>query len=329
MFEKLPVWEAVLTLIVVALVVPPTDARAQPLSAIPAAFLDAGPGPRHAALGHAGVASDLGLEAVWANPASAATLDEVQFSFSYLQQYDLLEHGQFGLGFSARGGWGLGLHFRDSGDDAMRETVVQMALARRFGRLSVGLSSALLLSRFGRNQINPDALVVFDPIEISEGMANQISGDATGVTGGIGVRYAAGRAAIGISARNLASLIRWNSGTASGSISSSYNEGLPFALVIGGQIPAGRHGLILLDYVPALDDELDERIRAGIQVTLAELLSLRAGTERSLNGQSDERLTLGFGLRLPAVAGVTLAADYAYADSFLGTSQQVALRVAF
>jgi hypothetical protein len=124
-------------------------------------------------------------------------------------------------------------------------------------------------------------------------------------------------------------LIQWNSGTASGNVSSSYNEGLPFVLVVGGQIPAGRHGLILLDYVPALDDEVDERVRAGIQVTLAELLAVRVGTERSLNGQSDERLTLGFGLRLPAVAGVTLAADYAYADSFLGTSQQVALRVAF
>jgi hypothetical protein len=256
-------------------------------------------------------------------------LDQVQFSFSYLQQYDLLEHGQFGLGFSTRSGWGMGLHFRDSGDDAMRETVVQMALARRFGRFSMGFSGALLLSRFGRNQINPDALLVFDPIEIAQGMANQINGDATGVTGGIGLRYAAGRGAIGINVRNLASLIQWNSGTASGSVTSSYNEGLPLLVVVGGQIPAGRQGLILLDYVPALNDELDERVRVGLQVTLAEMLALRVGTERSLNGQSDERLTLGFGLRLPAVAGVTLAADYAYADSFLGTSQQVALRVAF
>ncbi|NNE69510.1 MAG: hypothetical protein HKN29_04010 [Rhodothermales bacterium] len=328
--SKLPVrrWEAVLYLLGIVLLVHPSGADAQSLSAIPAAFLEDGPSPATAALGQAGVASSAGIESVWANPAAATSVGRVQFLFAYLDQFELIEHGQAAVGFSS-GNWGLGLHVRDSGDDALRESVVRLSLARRFGRLSMGANAGLLLARFGRNTLNPDALAVFDPAEIAQGMANQIRGDASGITGGFGVRYALGRAALAASVSNAVSYVQWESAAASGAFAASYRQSLPTALWVGAQVPAGRQGLVLLDYAPALDSEIDDRLRAGLEWTLAGILALRAGTERSLNGQPDEGVTFGFGLHLPPVAGVRVGADYAYVDSYLGASQHVAVRVGF
>lgn len=331
MIDKLPVrrWEAVLCLLGFALFIPPNGADAQPLSAIPAAFLEDGPGPSLAALGQAGVASGAGTESVWSNPAAATTVGRIQVSFAYLNQFELIEYGQVGLAFSTAGGWGVGLHLRDSGDDAMRESVARITLARRVQRLSVGVSMGVLMARFGRNVLNPDALAVFDPSEIAEGQANQIQGDATGISASVGLRYAVGRGALGVTVTNAVSHLNWNSSSASGAFGANYSQTLPTTLWLGGQVPAGRQGLLLLDYAPALDAEVDDRVRAGIQWTLAEVLALRLGTERSLNGEADEGVTFGFGLSLPRVGGIQVGADYAYVDSFLGASQHVAVRVGF
>lgn len=318
-----------LCLLGLALFMSPNGVEAQPLSAIPAAFLEDGPGPSLAALGQAGVASGAGIESVWSNPASATSVGRIQFSFAYLNQFEMIEYGQVGLAFSTVGGWGVGLHLRDSGDDAMRESVIRASLARRFERLSLGVSVGVLMARFGRNTLDPNALAVFDPNEIAEGQANQVRGDATGVAASVGLRYALGRGALGVTVANAVSNLSWNSSSASGAFAANYSQTLPMTLWLGGQVPAGKQGLVLLDYAPALDTEVDDRIRAGFQWTLAEVLALRLGTERSLNGEADEGLTFGFGLSLPRVGGIQVGADYAYVDSFLGASQHVAIRVGF
>ena len=267
------------------------------------------------------------MESVEWNPAAAASLEGVELGFAYLDQMALVPYAQADLGIRLGGTWGGVLTLRDSGDDALHETSLGVSLARRLGRLSVGATGRLLMATFGRNDLSATDYAVFDPAEVAEALGNQVQGDALGFSLGIGARYAVGRAALGIALRNAVSPITWNSGLSGGGGTGSYSEDLPPELVVGAQIPAGRAGLLRMDYRPATSEDLDPVVRAGAEWVLAEVLALRIGTERYFNGRADDRLTAGFGLLVPAGQRMRISAGYAYADSFLGASQQVALTV--
>jgi hypothetical protein len=321
-------WEGVLLFfLATGLGLPGWEANAQPLSSVSAAFVDAGVGARTAGLGFAGVASDRGLESLIRNPAAATSLARIEASFAYLDQYSLLGYSEVGAGMSLGQSWGMALFLRDSGDESLRETTFRLSAGKQIGRLSLGLSGALLLAQFGRNDLAGQDLSVFDPGEIAAGFANQIRGDATGVGVDVGLRYAVGRSAVGVAVRNAFAPVSWSSGPASGLWAGTYTESLPMEIVVGAQIPSGRSLLILMDYRPAHTAELDHLIRAGAEWTLAELFAIRVGTERSFNGRDDERYSVGFGVLPPVSGRMRLSANYAYASSFLGDSQQFSLAV--
>jgi hypothetical protein len=315
-----------IVLFVAAVLLPQTQAHAQPLSSVSAAFADVGVGARVAAMGYAGVASGEGLSAAVWNPASAAGFGRVEASFVYLDQFGLLSYAEAALGVSLGKKWGIGVVARDSGDDALRETSVRAIMGHQRGGFSIGGSMSLLLARFGRNNLSLEDYSVFDPSEIAAGTGNQIQGEATGFSADLGVKYARGRAAIGVVARNLLAPVRWDSRTASGSVEKSYTEGIPMEVVIGSAIPLGSNALFVMDYRPAIGD-LKNTVRAGAEWTLADMLAIRAGTERSFNGQDDERYTVGFGISPPFRGRTRIRAGYSFATGILGNSQQFSMLV--
>lgn len=306
-------------------------ADAQDLSGIPGAFVDVGFGARPVALGSAyvGLADDV-HSVVW-NPAGLATLSNYQIAFSYIDQLGLVDYQHAAA--SAPFGFGaLGLAVIANGDDAMRELSVHAAYARSISDFHVGLALKYRNASFGNNTMSEDDFVVFEPDEIADGLASQVSGSASGFGLDLGVLYQpTPKVSFGLMLRDLVAPVSWDSqtGTADRPARGSYNESIPFEAALGTVYRVSPNFMVTADYNPALSDEVSNKVRVGLETKLLNVLSLRGGMQQFVNDLRDEKYALGFGLDVPVMGSAHVMASYTYLFESLDNSQHISFAVSF
>lgn len=310
-----------------------TNAAAQNLSGLPGAFADIGFGARPAALGNAYVAlADDAYSILW-NPAGLAEAEAYELAFSYTDQLGLFDY-QYA---SARGklpghGHGFGAALINTGDEAMQEVALYLGYARRYGPLALGLSVKYRQASFGNNDLKAEDYVVFEPDEIADGIANQVRGRASGFGFDLGVRYQfSPRISLGLVLRDLYAPVFWDSqsGTDTRPAKGTYTETIPFEAAIGTAYRISPQFRVTMDYAPAIYRSTINKVRLGAEVTLLDLLALRAGVQQWLDDQPAKKYAVGFGLTPPAFQGLRFGAHYTYVVDRLASSQYMALLLTF
>ena len=321
-------------LLVIAFLISTTSAGAQPLSNIPAAFVDIGMGARPVALGSAyvGLADD--AHSLHWNPAGLAAQSSYQVAFSYIDHLGLLEYQNLAVTVPLGGtSHSLGAGIIATGDDALSEIVAQLAYSRMFANVfSVGVGLKYRRATFGNNALSADDFIVFDADEVAEGLANQVQGNASGFGVDVGLLYTPSpKVRFGLMLRDLYAPVAWNSSTNNpdNPARGSYNEGVPFEAALGTVYRLNNSFLITADYSPALQGELDDKVRVGVETTILNIFSMRGGMQQVLNDRDDEKYALGFGVKMPLVQGIHVMANYTYLIETLANTQHMSLSIQF
>jgi len=308
--------------------------RAQDLSGIPASFVDIGFGARAVSMGGAYTGLSNDAYAVLWNPAgmTAATTKEVAFSYTDhlggMLQYQHLA-AVIPIGVPSQS---VGIAAISSGDDALRELTIQAAYARRFSIVSVGAAVKYRMASFGDNVLSASDYVVFSEEEIAEGLANQVSGSASGFGLDVGVMiHASEQATFGIKLRDAVAPLNWDSQSANPDKQSrgSYNEALPMELAIGASYKALANTIVSLDYAPAIEDDAVDKIRGGLEMTFLDMVSLRGGMQHWVNAETTSRYSLGLGLHVPVGDSFVILANYSYLFETIEDAQHISLAVQF
>ncbi|GAB5518782.1 MAG: PorV/PorQ family protein [Rhodothermales bacterium] len=304
---------------------------AQALSPHVGAFADIGFGARPAALGHAyvGLADD--AYAVLWNPAGLGRHTSPALALSYAEQWSLIEYQSAVLAVPVRTG-GIGLAVLSSGDDALREVTLASGYAHTLGTVHLGVALKYRYASFGRNTYGDGDLIVFDPDEIAEGLAQQVSGTAVGFGLDLGLMVqATPHISVGAVVQDVYAPVSWASATASAAYQSrgEYEEHVPFRLAIGTAYRAADQFTLAADYRPALTDTRSDAIHVGGEVHLLEVLSLRGGVQQRIGVISEQRYSFGMGIALPLAPALTLGGHYAYLVQPLGSTHHLTLGLTF
>ncbi len=278
----------------------PLAAGAQGLSDIPGAFVDVGTGADAMGMGGAVVANTRGASSIFWNPAGLARSDrgrEVALSYADVMgfvPYSAVS-GAMRLGDTYTVGAGV-LH---SSDDVIGETTALVGVARRFAtpswagdrRVDVGVTVKTRWASFGGDGTK--------------------DGEVTGSAFGFGLDAGAAlavteRATFGVTARDLASTLEWDS-----SVSGTYDESVPAALVLGLAVTPAEAVLVEVDLDKALHSDNRDLVMAGAQVELFKVASVRGGYRRALGTGDLEEFSLGAGARVEA-GQTEITLDLAY-----------------
>lgn len=304
------------------------SAVGQGYSGIGAAFTDVGIGARTAGMGYAGTARTEGVEALLWNVAGIGRVQRAEIVFSYVDQFELItfEHAAIAVPFGGRR-FGIAASATSTGDDALREYTASLGFAWRYRWIRIGAGARYRRATFGRNTLSDSEYIVFDPDEIAEGIQRQVFGtaDGFGIDAGLLLKPL-DDFVMGLSLRNIAAPMRWNSTSTARSGKYSYVEHIPMEMTIGMAYMRDR-GSIAMDWSPGLTRDVSDRIALGVEFKPIDLFALRAGRHMIGDGARNESVTLGFGVDLPEWLGVDLSADYAYITSDLALTQQVTLRL--
>ncbi|MBL8025329.1 MAG: hypothetical protein JNL74_02900 [Fibrobacteres bacterium] len=96
-------------------------------------------------------------------------------------------------------------------------------------------------------------------------------------------------------------------------LGSSYTEGIPQALIIGGHYRLMNTVNLVLDGHKSLFADVEDHVRLGIEKRLMEVLALRIGMSQNFSMESNRRYHAGFGIDAPLSKGKQrLSADYSY-----------------
>ncbi|MEM1094578.1 MAG: PorV/PorQ family protein [Bacteroidota bacterium] len=306
--------------------------QAQELSSLPGAFVNIGFGARPAALGNAYVALADDAQAIMWNPAGLAQSGRYGLAFSYIDHLGLVEYQHMAASIPLRTG-GLGLAVHASGDEALQELVVLAGYARPLGdALKLGVNAKYRRASFGNNAMGDADLSIFDPGEVAEAMLNQVTGTASGFGFDVGLLYqATPKMRLGVTVRDAAAPVNWQSAVANttNTAQGSYTEAVPLELAVGSAYRVSEQFLVTADYNPALSSELTNRLHVGVEAKLLSILALRGGMQQFVNGLSDEKYAVGFGLDIPFVQAARIMADYTYLVESLANTQHVSLSIAF
>lgn len=303
-------------------------ASGQALSSMAGAFVDVGIGARSAALGYTGVAGERGANALAWNPASLLPADDMELSFSWVDQVELVEFGHMAWAMPLRAGrsaWGLAAEV--SGDEMLREATLRAAYSHRIRSIWVGLGIGYRRADYGKNQLSDDDYVVFDPDEITQGTARQVSGSANGLLVDAGIRIEmTHRLDIAVAAKNMVAPVEWTSRSAARTGTNVYFESVPMELSTGVAYRLSDRMAGFLEWTPALGTDAVPRFGLGAAFTPIDMLTLRLGRMMTQDRLNDEWKTFGFGLRTPPSKDWTIEADYAYVVSAFARTQQISIR---
>ena len=316
---------ALVSVLVTCCVLP---ASGQALSSIPGAFVDIGIGARSAALGYTGVAAERGANALAWNPASLLPADEMEVSFSWVDQVELVEFGHMAWAMPLRPGrsaWGLAAEV--SGDEMLREATLRAAYSHRIRFMWVGLGIGYRRADYGKNRLSDDDYVVFDPDEITQGIARQVSGSANGLLLDAGIRIEmTHRLDIAVAAKNMVAPVEWSSQSAARTGTNVYFESVPMELSTGVAYRLSDRMAGFLEWTPALGTDAVPRFGLGAAFTPIDILTFRLGRMMTQDRVNDEWKTFGFGLRTPPSRDWSIEADYAYVVSAFARTQQISIR---
>lgn len=304
----------------------------QDLSGISGAFTDPGFGARPSAMGGAFTAVSNDVHSVIYNPAGLMNIDKKQALFSYRNQLGLIGYNYFAAAMPVDKRSAIGTGLIVSGDKAMREYTLQASYARKFDLVSTGVSLKLRYASFGNNGISDGDYIIFEQDEIAQGRIDQVKGDAVGFGLDLGVKaMITEKLSFGVVCRDLLSPVYWDShnDNAENGTDGKYTEAIPAKILIGAAYGIGGSTLIAADYVPSLDREVDNRMLAGIESVLFNIVALRAGTQTFFNNLKDEKYSFGLGLKVELMNDLTVNVDYTYQLEELANSQIFALGLEF
>jgi len=288
----------VATLLSILLVLVAGQARAEELSDIAGAFADVGIGADAMGMGGAVVASGNGAGALFWNPAGLAGTDhEREVTLSYCDQLGLVPYSA-GAGSFRLGGYSVGVGLLYSGDDVLSETTLLVGAARELTvpwlggtRVDVGATLKSRWASFGNN--------------VSDG--EQVTGSALGVGVDVGVVAPLNETTtLGLTCRDMLNVLNWDS-----SVSGSYGENVPPALVAGVAMRPSSALLMEIDLDKSLSSDTDDLVRAGLELELFEVASLRGGYRVALPDGEAEEFSLGAGASVET-GGKTVTLDLGY-----------------
>jgi hypothetical protein len=300
----------------------PAAVRAEPVSDLPAAFVDIGFGARPMGMGGAFVALADDANAVLWNPAGLVRLESSQLTGMYARQMGLIPYGFVGFAQPVSDRSSLGAGAVSSGDAALRETTALLSVAHRVrAGLSLGLSAKARMATYGNN---PDG--AWDP----DGTGNrQVTGRALGFGIDLGLLYdLTDQTSFGLMWRDLLAPVSWDAvneaGTARGG-----GEGVPMALVMGTAHRWSEDVTMTLSLDRSLHSDAADRLAAGYENRLWNLIALRAGYGQEIAADPDRLYSLGLGLEHDLSAAWHLAFDFAYLFHDLAGTPRVSLTMEF
>lgn len=309
---------------------------AQQLSALSGSFVDIGAGSRSASLGNAfvGLADD--PSSLFTNPAGMSFFGTPSVMAMTTNQFGLVNSHYFSAIYplSSSKKMSVGLGAISSGDDLMQETTFQAAYSfMLIDKLSLGAAVKARFTSFGNNKMNgSDYEGLFTQTEIYTGLLNQVHGNGKGFAIDFGVLYEPNdKIRFGVSLRDPIAPFNWQSEVRNpeGSSRGDYNEGLPMALHAGGSYRVNKNFLVTSEYQPALESSQDAALRGGIESTILDIISIRAGTEQWANNEDDEKYMLGFGIKTPKISGYRIQVDYTYMINELVNSHRIGILINF
>lgn len=300
----------------------PADVRAESISDIPAAFLDIGYGARPMGMGGAFVALADDANAVLWNPAGLVRLSESQLTGMYARQMGLVPYGFVGFAQPVSPRSSLGAGVISSGDDALHEMTVLLSAAHRLRpELSLGLSAKARMATYGNN---PDG--DWDPDGAG---SRQVTGRALGFGFDLGLLYdLTDRTSLGVMWRDILAPVNWEAGNKAGTARGG-GEGVPMALVMGTTHRWSEDVTMSLSLDRSLHQDGSDRLAAGYENRLWNLLFLRAGYGQEITADPDRLYTLGLGLEHDLGASWNLAFDFAYLFHDLADTPRVSLTLEF
>jgi hypothetical protein len=311
----------------------PASMLAQELSEVPGAFVDIGFGTRPAAMGGAFVGLSDDVNAVVWNPAGLAQVKNYHASFSHANQLGLIAYNYLATSIPLGEEEGLGFALITSGDKALREWTLSSSYGRKLLGLDVGVSLKLRYASFGNNELSPDDFVIFESDEVSEGMSNQVKGNAVGFGFDVGIFYPFNQnLSLGMRLSDIYSPVFWNSSVEneSNQTKGKYSETVPFGMEFGLAYRIDKKVIFALDYVPALYKATYQKVKAGMEATFFDLLILRGGVQNIINDFNDEKYSLGLGLKMAnVIEGITIFVDYSYMFEELANTQRFGLGFEF
>ncbi len=294
---------AITLVVVVLLLVAWQPARGDELSDIPGAFADVGIGAGPMGMGGAVVASVDGAQSLFWNPAGLAGADtRPDFALAYGNQMGLVPYSA-GAGRMRLGGYSVGVGLLYSGDDVLSETTAILGVARGLRAapwaldrsIEVGLSLRTRWASYGNN--------------------GSVDEQVTGSAAGLGLDLGAfvpltDTATFGVAARDVFNVLNWDSSAAG-----SYAENVPAALALGVSVRPSDSILIEVDLDKSLRSDNNDIVRAGAEVRLFGVASLRGGYSTALPEGERQEFAVGAGATATAAAtDITLDLAYLFGD---------------
>ena len=300
----------------------PAAVRAETVSDIPAAFVDIGYGARPMGMGGAFVALADDANAVLWNPAGLARLQNSQLTGMYARQMGLVPYGFMGFAQPVSPRSSLGAGVISSGDAALRETTALLSVAHRLRPgLCLGLSAKARMATYGNN---PDG--AWDP----DGTGNrQVTGRGLGLGIDLGLLYdLTDRTSLGLIWRDILAPVSWQADNETGTARGG-GEGVPMTLVMGTAHRWSEDVTMSLSLDRSLHQDAADRLAAGYENRLWDLIILRAGYGQEITADPDRLYSLGLGLEHDLSATWNLAFDFAYLFHDLANTPRISLTMGF
>jgi hypothetical protein len=292
-----------------------TAAGAEELSGIPGAFVDVGIGAGEMGMGGAVVASAGGASSLFWNPAGLGQSEhDTEFLLAYCDQLGLVPYSA-GSGMYRLGDYTLGAGLLYSGDEVLSETSILIGAARGFAILpwapdsnaDVGATLRTRWASYGNN----------------ESAGEQVTGSALGLGLDIGARVPLTETAtLGLVARDVVNVLNWDSSAAG-----SYGENIPAAFSAGVAVTPHEGLVVEVDVDRLLNSDVDPVVRAGAEVRLFGVASLRGGYSTALPEGDPDEYSVGAGATFPA-GGTVMILDAAYLFGNLDNTLRFSLGVA-
>jgi len=194
--------------------------------------------------------------------------------------------------------------------------------------LFIGFGFKLRYASFGNNSLNSSDYLLFEPDEISDGILNQVKGSAFGFGFDFGVLYHLNeKINVGLMFRDIYSPLFWNSkvDNPNKKAKGKYSELIPFEPTIGTAFKVTEQITVVTDYTSVVRKDVSDKLRAGMEISLLKILSVRGGVQYFLNNEKDEKYSFGLGMNFGAGKERRIRLDYTFMMEELANSQRISI----